>query len=117
MLEHIPDYSSALKEAFRVLKPTGKFLFTVPFNKQSEKKIIRAKINEDGSVHHILTPEYHGDPVNSEKGCLCFYHFGWELLDELRNVGFKDAYALTTYSKEYGYLGGEQIFFVAEKGE
>lgn len=117
VLGHIPDYVSALREAYRVLKKNGKFLFTVPFNKNSRTNLVRAKLNSDGSITHFLPAEYHGDPMNLTQGCLCYYHFGWELLDELKSVGFQDAYALLTYSKEYGYLGGEQIFFIAEKGD
>ncbi|AFH50272.1 Methyltransferase type 11 [Ignavibacterium album JCM 16511] len=116
VLEHIPDYKQALRESFRVLKPKGKLLFTVPFNKNSDTNIVRAKVDEDGSIIHLLPPEYHGDPVKKDESCLCYYHFGWEILDELKKTGFKDAYAFTTYSQEYGYLGGEQIFFIAEKG-
>lgn len=116
VLEHIPNYSKALKESFRVLKKNGYFFFTVPFNRNEFKNLVRAKVNEDGSITHILPPEYHGDPLNRTEGCLCYYHFGWELLDELKNAGYKNSYAILTYSKEYGYLGGEQIFFIAEKG-
>lgn len=116
VLEHIPDYKKAISESFRVLKKDGKFLFTVPFNRNSRKNIIRAKLNEDGSINHILPPEYHGDPLNRTQGCLCYYHFGWEILDDLKEAGYNNAFALFTYSKEYGYLGGEQIFFIAEKG-
>lgn len=115
VLEHIPDYKKALKESFRILKPKGKFLFTVPFNRNSKENIVRAKLNDDGTITHILPPEYHGDPLNRIQGCLCYYHFGWEILDELKSVGYKDAYALFSYSKEYGYLGSEQLFFIAEK--
>jgi len=115
VLEHIPDYKKALRESFRTLKSNGKFLFTVPFNRNSKENIVRAKLNEDGTINHILPPEYHGDPLNRIQGCLCYYHFGWELLDDLIEVGFNDARAIFTYSKEYGYLGGEQIFFIATK--
>lgn len=116
VLEHIPDYKKAISESFRVLKKNGKFLFTVPFNRNSRENIIRAKLNDDGSVNHILPPEYHGDPLNRTQGCLCYYHFGWEILEDLKEAGYNNAFALFTYSKEYGYLGGEQIFFIAEKG-
>jgi len=115
VLEHIPDYNKALRESFRTLKSNGKFLFTVPFNRNSKENIVRARLNEDGTINHILPPEYHGDPLNRIQGCLCYYHFGWELLEDLIEVGFKDARAIFTYSKEYGYLGGEQIFFIATK--
>lgn len=115
VLEHIPDYKKALMESFRVLKKGGKFLFTVPFNRNMRNNLVRAELNNDGTINHILPPEYHGDPLSSTNSCLCFYHFGWELLDELKEAGFKTSYALFTYSKEYGYLGGEQIFFIAEK--
>lgn len=117
VLEHIPDYITALKEVYRVLKQNGKFLFTVPFDRNSKENIVRAKLNSDGSITHLLPTEYHGDPMNFTQGCLCYYYFGWELLNEIKDIGFTNAYAITTYSKEYGYLGGEQIFFVAVKGE
>jgi hypothetical protein len=65
-------------------------------------------------VKHLLPPEYHGDPLSSN-GCLCFYHFGWEILDELNTIGFKDANALLYWSQDYGYLGEEQIIFTATK--
>jgi len=65
-------------------------------------------------VSHVLPPEYHGDPLQSG-GCLSFYQFGWELLDELKAMGFKDATALLYWSRELGYLGGEQILFTATK--
>jgi len=116
VLEHIHDYKKALKESFRTLKSNGKFLFTVPFNKNSKKNIIRAKFNKDGTITHILPPEYHDNPLSRNENCLCYYHFGWELLDDLKNVGFKEAYTIFIYSKEYGYLGEEQIFFIATKG-
>lgn len=114
VFEHIPDYIKAFSESLRVLKPGGKLLFSVPFNRDNEKNLVRAII-KNGQVEHIYPPEFHGDPLNASEGCLCFYHFGWEVLEELKSVGFASAYALTFYSRELAYLGGEQLFIVAEK--
>ena len=75
---------------------------------------MRAYLCQAGGLVHLLPPEYHGDPINPE-GCLCFYHFGWDILDDLREVGFSDAKALLYWSKEFGYLGGEQLILVAQK--
>ena len=36
-------------------------------------------------------PEYHGDPISG--GVLCFHHFGWALLDDVREAGFADVAA------------------------
>lgn len=115
VFEHIPDYKKSFEEASRVLKPDGKMIFSVPFDRNSRENIVRAKIESDGSLVHILPAEYHGDPMNIAEGCLCFYHFGWEILDDLKNAGFQNAYTIFVYSREYSYLGGEQILFVAEK--
>lgn len=113
VLEHIPDFSSALRECFRVLKPGGRMLLSAPFVASSSHNIIRARL-KDGKVEHILPPEYHGDPL-SRDGVLCYTHFGWELLDEIREAGFMDAYAVCFYSLKFGYLGGEQFLFIARK--
>jgi hypothetical protein len=61
-----------------------------------------------------MEPEYHADPMN-EEGCLCYQNFGWAMLKELIHSGFKDAYAMLYWSKEFGYLGVEQILFTAKK--
>lgn len=114
VFEHIPDFITAFRETLRCLKPGGNLLFTVPFNRNSDEHIVRARVNGNGAIEHLLPPEYHGDPLNAE-GVLCFYHFGWDLLDELRNLGFASADAYLYWSKELGYLGYEQILFMAQK--
>lgn len=114
VFEHIPHYENALRECLRCLKPGGLLYFSVPFVKTSKRNIVRASVSETGEVKHLLPPEYHGDPLNTA-GCLCFHHFGWEILNELRAVGFKEASALLYWSRELGYLGDEQIIFEAAK--
>ena len=86
---------------------------TVPFINASTTEV-RAVI-EDGEIRHLFEPEYHGNPI-SDEGCLCVYHYGWDILDELKKVGFEKSYIITLWSRDYVYMGlGEQYYIVAEK--
>ena len=114
VLEHIPNYVQGLKECFRVLRQNGRLLFTVPFRLDAKENIIRAEVDINGQIKHILPPEYHGDPIN-EEGCLCFYHFGWGLLEDLKTVGFENPRAHLYWSDHFGYLGMNQVVFSARK--
>jgi GT2 family glycosyltransferase/glycosyltransferase involved in cell wall biosynthesis/SAM-dependent methyltransferase len=115
VFEHVPDYRRAFAECFRCLRPGGRLLFTVPFLSDSASTLIRARIDADGRVDHLLPPERHGDPMNAEDGILCFQHFGWDLLDDLKAAGFAAADAIFAWSRTFGYLGGEQVIFEAVK--
>jgi len=112
-LEHIPDYQTALKEIYRVLQPEGKLLLSVPFDVNSLSNLTRASIKNNQIIHHEQ-PEYHGNPV-SKSGSLSFYTFGWQLLSQLKDIGFNDAYIYLYWSEKYAYLGEEQILICAEK--
>lgn len=112
--EHIPFYKKAIPEIFRTLKPGGAFLGSFPFDRNSYDNLIKATVDESGNIVYLTEPEYHGDPVN-EKGILCFTIFGWEILDEFRDAGFRDVYTILLWSDMFGYLGGEQAFFIAKK--
>jgi SAM-dependent methyltransferase len=114
VLEHIPEYCRAFAECARILKPSGKMLFSVPFDTRAARNRIRARVRTDGTIEHRLPPEYHGHPKKST-GSLCFQHFGWDMLQQMSEAGFFSVSALCYYSREYGYLGGEQIQFLAEK--
>lgn len=111
-LEHLPDVSPCLREIGRVLKPGGRLMWSVPFRRDLERNLIRASLGADGRIVHHEPPEYHGDPLNPA-GCLCYTHFGWEMLGQVRAAGFRDAYALSYWSDVFGYLGTEQFMFFA----
>ena len=113
VLEHVPDFKRALAECHRVLKDDGRAYITVPFTFGAET-LVRAKIDEGGDIIHILEPEYHGDPI-SNGGILCFYHFGWSFIEDLKQAGFSDAYAAVYWDPGFGYLGVMQSIIVAVK--
>jgi len=115
VLEHVPDYRAALAEFARVLKDGGTLILSAPFGLLLEKNLMRARIAPDGSVQHLLPPEYHGDPVDPGGGILCYYHFGWELLGDLRAAGFSEARVEAYWSREYAHVGSEQLVVVATK--
>jgi SAM-dependent methyltransferase len=115
VLEHVPDFRRALRECARVLRPGGSILLSVPFHR-GERHLVRARCGDDGTIEHIEPPEYHGDPVDPQ-GCLCFYHFGWELMDDFLAAGFQTAVAAIFWSLDLCYTdgGGESIQFLAQK--
>jgi SAM-dependent methyltransferase len=114
VFEHVPNPAKGFAECLRCLRPGGSLLFSVPFT-GNPVTIVRARENPDRTVEHLLPPEYHGDPRNA-MGCLCFYHFGWDLLDTVRNLGFRETAGLFYWSREFGYLGnGDQVIFTAQK--
>ncbi len=115
VIEHIPDFRKAFSECARVLKPMGKMLLSVPFH-QGPDHLLRARVRDDGTIEHLLPPEYHGDPLDP-LGCLCFHHFGWDVLDFLKAAGFRQAAAYSIWSLELAYLGaeGDMIQFIAVK--
>jgi len=114
VLEHVPNYRQALSEFYRCLRPGGRLIITVPFDLNSAPTIIRATIDASGTITHLLPPDIHGDPLDSG-GALCFYHFGWDLLDVLREIGFADANLLLFWDARLGYLGGYQGIISARK--
>ncbi len=113
VLEHIADYATALRELARILVPGGLVLLTLPFLLHAADNLVRARL-EGGRLVHLLEPEYHGDPVGGQ-GVLCYYHFGWQLLDDLRRAGFADAWLDLYWSADYANLGSPQVFVMARR--
>ena len=114
VFEHVPNFKKAFEESLRVLKNGGRLIFTVPFLLGENETLIRARIKHNGDIEHLCEPEYHGDPMASSDGILCFQHFGWDLISLLKDIGFKDAYAVIGYSIDLGFPS-PQIIFIAEK--
>lgn len=84
VMEHVYNYKKGFQEIYRVLKPEGICLMTIPFHCNKEKTKERVQII-DGKLKYLEEPEYHFSPQGKS---LVFTDFGWDLLNFLRDIGF-----------------------------
>ena len=110
VFEHVSDIKAVLSEAFRVLKIDGKMLVTVPFNFDSVNTSMRAQYGSNGKLIFIKEPEYHGNPLGG--GSLVFYDYSWDLLEWIKEAGFKDAYWTPYYCVKTGNIGVNRLWFL-----
>ncbi len=109
VFEHIPNVFRAFQECYRVLAPGGMMLAAIPFHADKAKSIIRAEI-QSNEVVHLLPAQYHGDPL-SNKGCLVFHDFGWDLINMFTEIGFEEQYCEIYYEDQFGHWGQGQMVF------
>ena len=113
VLEHVPRPYDAHHEIWRVLKPGGRHIFTVPFHQTEFVDETRAVHDENGELCLTKEAQYHGDPLRPE-GALVYTNFSLQMLVEMRKIGFRtNLYHL--YKPWYGILGPNAIVFEAIK--
>jgi len=78
VLEHLFEPQKALIEIGRTLKPGGAHVFTVPWYYWKDT-VVRA-VREADTIHYLLEPEYHGNPIDPE-GSLVTTEWGRDLCD------------------------------------
>lgn len=106
ILEHLPSVQLALNEARRILRLGGTFICTFPFNYMSEFSVEKNLI-ENGNIVHLTEPEYHGNPLSSDKGSLVFTIPGWDILSQCKAAGFSRAMFVFRSSRRLGIIGKE----------
>lgn len=114
VFEHIPNPYLAHEEVYRVLKPGGRHIFTVPFHQADYCDEVLARL-EDGDVKLEKPPVYHADPIRSE-GILVFRIFSLEMLIILAKIGYRTNMH-RIYQPSNGILGPNGLVFEAVKPE
>jgi hypothetical protein len=100
-LQRVPALDDALAEIARVLRPGGRFVFTVPFRFNAPLTV--SYLSHLPRVGGLLPADLDAE----------VHEIGWDILDRLRSAGFADAGAHLYWSEELGYLGPYNFIFSA----
>jgi len=88
VFEHVASDIAAFGELFRVLRPGGTLVFTVPLS-DSQITVERTTVN-NGLRYQTMPAEYHADRFRGPH-VFCYRNYGRDILDRLRQVGFANA--------------------------
>lgn len=86
-LEHVPDPERALQEIFRILKPRGAYIMSVPVV-LTRNSLRRAHIS-GSNTSYDLKKSFHG---SGEPDYLVWNEFGYDLIDLVNKQGFYAKY-------------------------
>ncbi len=113
VMEHVRLDDRAHLEIYRVLKPGGIYIFTVPHDRNWEKTLTRVQVNEPDDPSkdvHLLEPEYHGDTNNDgDGGVLAYRTYGRDIEEYLTKLGFEVDYCRDDMS-QLGILNTELYY-------
>ncbi len=110
VLEHVRDPKQALREIYRILKPSGYHIFTIPYNfiRKTRKRIA---LNEKKDTY-LLPKKFHGDSIRDG---LVYTEFGKDFLSfvDLRNTTTKNVYKDGIWNKKHRFYLSN--VFIAQK--
>jgi hypothetical protein len=114
VFEHIIDVDLALGQVERVLDDGGMHVWTTPQYRDLESSKSRVR-RSDGRLEHLVSPEYHGDPVNPD-GALVTFDWGRDLPSRVEAVTGMSTTVFRLESRLHGLLGEFLEVFVSYKG-
>jgi len=96
VFEHVRDYEKGFFEIYRILKPAGYHIFTIPcfFDRNT---IIRVDTSGPEDVY-LLPPEYHGDPIR--RRILAYRTFGFDIFKTLKSYVFYTEIHFSKYADQ-----------------
>lgn len=111
VFEHLKDYRTGFREVFRVLRPGGYHVFTIPFYFDRRTRELFDLVNGLTVLREPI--EYHGDPLRGN--IPTFNHFGYDLLDFLSHSGFETRIEMSGFDLERRYGTFDCYTFVTRK--
>lgn len=100
VFEHVDDDFAGFAEVFRVLKPGGQMILTVPMH-DAETTVARIAMI-DGQRVPILPPTYHADRRNGPTILVC-RDYGRDIVQRIASVGFVDVRVVAPRQPLLGY--------------
>jgi len=107
VLEHVPDDKRGLQEVRRVLRPGGRFVFTVPLSDNAATTTRAERIG--GELRHLLPPEFHVDAIRGQGRILVYRDYRRDIVDRLRLGGFAGARIVDADDARWWGLGRKVI--------
>lgn len=110
VMEHVREPELAWKEIYRVLKPGGYHVFTVPWDRE-QKTVRRVKLDGEKEVH-VLPRRVHEDGIRDG---LVYTDFGYDMIEELDATGFHTSVHYNTEQESQLYRIYRSYIFVSAK--
>lgn len=101
VMEHVFNFEDAFAEIFRVLKPGGYHIFTIPLNWPLPEATIKRAVEIKGRIKHLQPSRFHvgGDDTPS----LVCTDYGKDILDLLSSQGYNAWFSRPSISEHPHY--------------
>lgn len=103
VMEHVYYPDRVFREIARTLRKGGAHIFTVPLVNKYAKTERWATLNQDGTPNFLHSPEYHGNPVNSE-GSPVTMHWGADIVEFIYTTSGLETQIISLYDKYLGII-------------
>lgn len=109
VMEHVRGVDAAHHEIARILKPHGRYIFTVPYDASVNSHVTLVDTSGPQDIF-LMPPHYHGDPLTG--GILAYRIFGRQIFQDLAACGLRAEFS---FVDEPTALIEQGDAFVAEK--